>query len=138
MGDAESADPTRGPLLLEPRQMLLPRDEVVHLLDLDMPEPGELIGELPARLLGGRRPDLRQHGRPLVPRGELGSERALGPAVHRRAVAAAHARVERGSDDGPRRRLVTAEGVPRAEPDDGPETAFLHQPRSFRAATPAA
>ena len=37
MRDAEPADPALGALGLEPRQVLLPRDQVVHLLDLDAP-----------------------------------------------------------------------------------------------------
>src|SRR5207237_5513506 len=50
MGDPEQLDPARGPFLLEPRQLLLPRREVVNLLDLDLPEEAALRRVLPAAL----------------------------------------------------------------------------------------
>ena len=43
--DAEPVDHASLALLLEPRQVLLPRDEVVDLLDLDPPEPVDLVGQ---------------------------------------------------------------------------------------------
>ena len=110
---------------LEPRQVLLPRDEVVHLLDLDVPEPGELVGELAMRLLGRRRPDLRQHGRLIAAAFERGAEPPLG-AVHRGRVEAADTGGERGLDDGACEPSVVPKGVPRAETDDGSEATLLH------------
>ena len=41
--DADAVDAPRRALLLEPAQVLLPGDEVVHLLDLDAPEEAALL-----------------------------------------------------------------------------------------------
>ena len=57
--DADAIDAARGPLLLEPREVLLPRDEVVHLLDLDPTEEASLLLVLRAALVEARGPDLR-------------------------------------------------------------------------------
>ena len=65
--DAEAVDPSGLALLLEPGQVLLPRDEVVHLLDLDPSEPAKLVRELRAALLDRVGPDLRRDGRLLAP-----------------------------------------------------------------------
>ena len=116
--DADPSDPARLALRLEPRQVLLPRDEVVDLLDLDPAEPAELVGVLAACLLRRRAPDLRQHDRLVAASLERRAERALGGSVHRRRVEAAAARVERRADDLARKRLVALERVPGAEPDD--------------------
>src|SRR5207302_1183163 len=59
----ETADAARRALPVEPLQMLLPRYEVVHLLDIDAPVPLELLPELLAPLADTRRPDLRRHRR---------------------------------------------------------------------------
>ena len=139
MGDADPADPAFLALGLEPRQMLLPGNEVVYLLDIDPSEPGELVGVLATCLRLRSAPDLRQDGRLAAPPVESEAERTLGGAVHRRGVEAAAARVERDSDDVARKALVALEGVPRAEPDDRSEAPLLHvQPASRRATTPAA
>ena len=98
MGDADPPDAPGLALGLEPRQVLRPGDEVVHLLDVDAAEPGELSVELEARLGRGGRPDLRQHLRVPTPAVERGPEGALGSAVHRRRVERADAGGERGSD----------------------------------------
>ena len=58
--DADAVDAPRRALLLEPREVLLPGDEVVHLLDLDATEGAALLVVLRASLLDARRPDLRR------------------------------------------------------------------------------
>jgi hypothetical protein len=47
--------------------MLFPGDEVVDLLDLDPPEPAQLIGELRSALLDRPSPDLRRDRRLRAP-----------------------------------------------------------------------
>jgi hypothetical protein len=135
--DAELPDPAGVALGLEPRQVLLPRDQVVHLLDLDAVEPGELIGELATGLPGRRRPDLREHRRVVAAWRERGAERLFG-AVHRRRVEAPAAGGERRVRDGPGEAGVAAKGVPGSEAHHGTKPAFLHQPSSSRATRPAA
>ena len=66
--------------------MLAPRDEVVHLLDLDAAEPVELPPVLLASLLDAGGPDLRRDRGSLAPSRERRAERGLGAAVHRRRV----------------------------------------------------
>jgi hypothetical protein len=68
--DADSPDPRILSLALEPGQMLLPRDEVVDLLELEAPEPLELAPELATPLLHPARPDLRRHDRRVAPPAE--------------------------------------------------------------------
>jgi hypothetical protein len=53
MTDADLADPARLTLGLEPWQVLLPRDEVVYLLDVHAAEPLELPEELCPPILDG-------------------------------------------------------------------------------------
>src|SRR5204862_6236735 len=61
VGRAEQADAPRRALLLEPRQVPLPADQVVDLLELDVTaEVRELVGELTPSLVTGGRPDLRR------------------------------------------------------------------------------
>src|SRR4249919_1530715 len=136
---SDAIDPSLIALGLEPGQVLLPRDEVVHLLEVDASaEPLELVGVLSPRVGGVRRPDLRRDDRLVASRAECRRERALGLAVHRRRVEQADAALEGRLDDRARSPEVAVEGLPRAEPDDRAEAPLLHQPRSVRARTPAA
>src|SRR5439155_6065686 len=137
VGDAEARDPPRLALLLEPRQMLPPRDEVVHLLDLDTAEPTELRAELLPALVDRRRPDFRRYGDALASPVERDRERRL-RAVHRRGVDDATACRERRADDLAPERRVAVERPPRPEADHGTEPALLHQPMNLRASRPAA
>ena len=82
--DPDAVEGALLPLLLEPGKVLLPRHEVVNLLDLDVPEPVQLVGELPHGLVPRRSPDLRRHGRSVAPTVERHAERVLGAAVHGR------------------------------------------------------
>ena len=119
--------------------MLAPRDEVVHLLDLDpTAEPAELRRELLAAFLDGARPDLRRDGDVGTPTVERRAERALGAAVHRRRVDQPRARLQRRRDDVARERRIAAERLPRAEADDGPEPPLLHHAERLLARRPAA
>jgi hypothetical protein len=61
--DADPVDAARVPLGLEPGQMAFPRDEVVHLLDLDPSQDAPLELVLAPTLGDGRRPDLRRDDR---------------------------------------------------------------------------
>src|SRR5918994_859018 len=138
VGHAHAPDPTVVPLGLEPRQVLLPRNEIVHLLELDpAAEPFELPGVLTTRLGGVGCPDLRRDDRTAASPTECRGERALGFAVHRRRVEQACAGLQRSVHDGPRGVEFPLERVPRSEPDDRAEPALFHQPRSERARTPA-
>ena len=84
MGRSEEANTARVPLPLEPLEVLVPGDEVVHLLEVDAAcEEAELVGELRAALLDRAGPDLRGHESLLSPPGERAAEHALGAAVHR-------------------------------------------------------
>ena len=80
MRDAEPADASFVALALEPRGVLAPRDEVVHLLDVDAAVPLDLPPELLAALLDRRRPDLRRDRRLAAPALERRAERPLGAA----------------------------------------------------------
>src|SRR5918994_1085000 len=136
---AHASDPAVVPLRFEPREVLLPRNEVVNLLEVDATaEPVQLPVVLTAGLGAVRRPDLRRDDRAVASRAESPSERALGFAVHRRRVEQVSARLERGVHHGLRSVEIPLEGVPGSEPDDRAETALLHQPRSERASAPAA
>jgi hypothetical protein len=84
--DADPVDSSIRLLLLEPWQVLLPGDEVVHLLDLDAAEESMLLLVLPLALRDVRRPDLRRDGRPVAPSLQGGAEGRLGATVHRRRV----------------------------------------------------
>ena len=99
--DADPADPPRLALRLEPRQMLLPGDEVVHLLELDAAEPLELVRVLLPCFGRRGRPDLRQDGRLVAAAGERKGERLLG-AVHRRACRSSGCRPSRAARRRPR------------------------------------
>jgi hypothetical protein len=125
--DPEQPGAAGGALLLEPAQVLAPADEVVHLLDLNPPEEVELLRELVPPLLNGGRPDLRRHHRLFAPSLERRGQRALGAPVHRRGVEDPRTRAPGRLHDIARELVVTAEGVPRAEPDDGPEAPLLHR-----------
>jgi hypothetical protein len=138
VGHAELADPAGCALLLEPRQMLAPEHEVVNLLDLDATEPVQLAVELRSTLLHGVGPDLGRDRRFVAPAVDRCTERALGPAVHRRGVEQPHPRLERRADDFAGQLRVAAERVPRAEPDHRPQPALVHQRTRLRASLPAA
>src|SRR5215211_2175125 len=138
MRDTDSVDPARVSLRLEPRQVLLPRYEVVHLLDLDAAEPLELPGELRPPLLDGARPDLGRDDRVLAPILERRGQRALGLPVHRRGIHDPSAGLERSLNHTPSEVWVASEAVPGSEPDDRPQPPFLHQGTSPRATLPAA
>src|SRR5581483_4479671 len=137
VSDADAADPTGGPLILEPRQVLAPGDEIVDLLDLDAAEPAELSAELLTALGCGRRPDLRGDVGSVAAALERGGERGL-RAVHGRRVDHATAGLQRCADDLAGEARVVAEGARRAEADDGAEATILHQEASLPAARPAA
>src|SRR4051812_6380931 len=135
---AESPDPAVVPLALEPREMLPPRNEVVHLLDLDASEPLDLAPELLAALLHRARPDLRRDIRCIAPARERGAERRFRAAVHRRGIDHATAGIERRSDDVRGGVGVTVERIPRSEADDRPQPPFRDHPASECARRPAA
>ena len=120
------SDPPRVALGLEPREVLLPGDEVVDLLQLDVPVPRELAAQLLRGLLGRRRPDLRRDGDAVASSLERRAEGGLRAAVHRRGVEEPHAGGERRVDDLPRERHVVLERPPRAEADDRPEPPGFH------------
>ena len=124
--DADAVEAPFGLLLLEPREVLLPRDEVVHLLDLDPPEEPTLLLVLRAALVHARRPDLRRDRRSLAPTVECRTERRLRAAVHRGRVEDGRAGAERRVHHGARARDISVERVVGTEPDDGPEPAYLH------------
>src|SRR6266550_9614519 len=98
MRDADPFDAPGLAFLLEPREVLLPADEVVHLLDLDPAEPAHLVFVLLATLLDRLRPDLRREHRAHAAGLEREPERLLG-AVHRRGVVQPVAGLVRGIDD---------------------------------------
>ena len=124
-------------LLLEPGQALLPGDEVVDLLEVDVPAvEAELVGELAAALRLGRRPDLRRDDAPRRGDAERPAEHALGPTVHWRRVDEPRARAARPPPTtSPREPLLgsgNVEHLPGPEPDHGqleagaPEASPLH------------
>src|SRR5690348_5604677 len=127
MRDAEPVDVAFVALALEPRKVLLPRLQVVDLLDLDAAEPLDLPRVLLASLGHTPGPDLRRDLNLVAARLERRADRGLGLAVHRRRVEEAIARRHRGADNLASGLHVTAEGVPGTEPDDRPEPPFFHQ-----------
>ena len=139
MRHAEPVDPAGVALLLEPLELLLPRDEVVDLLDLDAAVPAELPAVLLAALLDRARPDLRRDVHPLAPALERGAERRLRAAVHRRRVDETRTGVERRADDARRRAPASPPNVlhvPR--PTTGPSLRSSIYASNRRAARPAA
>ena len=131
--DAEPVDAPLGAFDLQPLEVLAPREEVVHLLDLDAAEPCDLLRVLLATLGDGARPDLRRNGATRTAPVERRSERAFSAAIHRRGVEDAHAGLEYGTDDVVRSCSIGAEGVPRSEADDRPEPTFFHRAQRQRA-----
>src|SRR5205823_13883459 len=89
--DAEPVDLAGLPRLLEQRQLLLPRDEIVDLLELDAAEPAELRVELLLPLGGRTSPDLLGDDRSFAALAQRVRERLLCGAVHRRGVEHARA-----------------------------------------------
>src|SRR4051812_9845669 len=138
MRHAESLDPAGVAFLREPGELLLPRLQVVDLLDLDPAEPVELPRELLAPLVDAAGPDLGRDDRLLTLWRNCSCERPFRAAIHRRRVEEPVARVECGTHDGSCRRRVAVKGVPRPEADDRPQSACLHQASLARAARPAA
>src|SRR5829696_9859093 len=109
--------------VLEPREVLLPGDEVVHLLEVHTaPEVVELRLELEASLLLRGRPDLRRDEDVVPVAVDRLAEDLFGAAVHRRRVEDARSAGIRSIDDlvgdllalGPE-----VEGEPGAEADNG-------------------
>ena len=125
MRDADPVDAPGLALLLEPREMLFPADEVVHLLDLDPAEPAQLILELRPPLLDRLRPDLRREHRSLAAWLEREPERLLG-AVHRRGVVEPVAGLFRGIDDAASQLNVGVERPRSPEADHRAECALFH------------
>ena len=81
---AEEANAVLLPLVLEPREVLLPGDEVVHLLEVHpTAEVAELRFELKAPLFLRGRPDLRCDEDVVAPAVDRLAEHLLGTAVHR-------------------------------------------------------
>ena len=83
MGNAQPLDAPCLALLLEPRQVLFPGNEVVHLFDLNAAKPTELVLELRTPLLDRAGPDLRRDDRLGATLRERCAERLFGSAVHR-------------------------------------------------------
>ena len=125
MRHADPVDPARVTFLLEPWEMLLPADEVVHLLDLDAAEPAHLVLVLRTTLLDRLRPDLRCEHRCPAARLEREPERLLG-AVHRRGVVQPVAGVVCGIDHASGQLDVGVERPRRPETDHRAERALLH------------
>jgi hypothetical protein len=135
--DAEAVDAARIALRLEPPEVFLPRDEVVHLLYLDAPEPAQLIRELPTPLVDGAGPDLRRDGPPIAVLLEREPERLL-RAVHRGRVEQPAALLESRPDNLSGEADLVLERVPRPEPHDRAQAALVHQTIRSRASLPAA
>src|SRR5262245_15386255 len=106
--------------------MLLPRNEVVHLLDLDPPKPLDLVGQLPDGLVARARPDLRRDSRALTTAVERLTERPFRAEVHGRRGEQPDTGSEARRHHRAGRFDVPLEGIPGAEPDHGPEAALLH------------
>ena len=84
MRRAEETNAVLFPLVLEPREVLLPGDEVVHLFEVHpAAEVAELGLELKAPLLLRWRPDLRRDEGVVAPDVDRLAEHLLGAAVHR-------------------------------------------------------
>src|SRR3954470_5635947 len=120
---AEETDAVLLPFVLEPREVLLPCDEVVHLLEVHPArEVAELRLELEAPLLLRGRPDLRRDEDVVAAAVDSLAEHLLGAAVHRRGVEEARAAFVRGLDDLVGDLLAIrpkVEGEPAAEADNG-------------------
>src|SRR6266545_1024814 len=82
MRHPEAVDASSVALFLQPRKLLLPPDEVVHLLDLDPAEPPELVGKLAAAFLDRARPDLRCDRRLPTLAAERSGKRLLRCGIH--------------------------------------------------------
>jgi hypothetical protein len=126
-GDTETVDSSGGSLLVEPGEVLLPGDEVVHLLDVDASEEAALRFVLRAALLHARRPDLRGNGGPFAACAEGRAERFLRASVHRRRVEDKDFGIECGVDDRSSKPSVAIERPIRPQPDHWPEASLLHR-----------
>jgi hypothetical protein len=130
--DPEAVDAPAGLLLLEPRQVLAPGDQVVHLLDLHPPEVPPLHVILPPAFVHISCPDLRGDHAVAAPSRERLAEGRLGPAIHRRRVEKRDPGVERRRDDLRCLPGVAIEGRVRPEPHDRPQPALLHRAPRYR------
>ncbi len=83
MRDAETIDASLCTLLFKPLQVMLPRHQIVDLLDLETTEPFALPPILVATIFDVSCPDLCRNGRRRSSAGEGGSKRCLGSPVHR-------------------------------------------------------
>src|SRR6266508_73121 len=126
MRHPEAVDASSVALFLQPRKLLLPPDEVVHLLDLDPAEPPELVGKLAAAFLDRARPDLRCDRRLPTLAAERSGKRLLRCGIHWGRVEEPAARFERSAAHAAGELSIGIERVPRSEPDDRAEAALLH------------
>src|SRR3954468_23730317 len=112
---------------LEPRELRRCVDEIVDLVEVDVPVERERVCGLALALGRVRRPELRRHVGRAAAGAEPVREDALGLAVHRRGVIDADAGVEAGDDDRLRARLrggaAHVERLPGAHADDGQRLA---------------